>query len=157
MIYIHWRKNKLKTFILIAALLLSACSSEEEVTKKSEPADETNIEQQVNNEDLSQEEVNEKLKEEATRADIVEINVENPPIGKKVYIDGEVDVLTEGVVDEFLITSKESKGYGVYKVKLINTTDEDFKEGDQVRVYGGITGKDETDTPEILASILEKK
>ena len=158
MIYTHWRKSKLKKIILLAVLLLSACSSEEEVTKKSEPAEEqTNVEQQVNNEDLTQEELNEKLKEEATRADIVEINVENPPIGKKVYIDGEVDLLTEGDKDEFLITSKESKGFGVYKVKLINTTDIDFNEGDQVRIYGGVTGKDETDTPEILASILEKK
>lgn len=148
----------MKKIILLAALLLSACGSEEEITKESVRNEvQTNVEPQVSNEDLTQGELNEKLKEESTRADIVEINVENPPIGKKVYIDGEVDVLTEGDIDEFLITSKESKGYGVYKVKLINTTDEDFKEGDQVRVYGAITGKDEIDTPEILATVLEKK
>ncbi|WP_182101807.1 hypothetical protein [Niallia taxi] len=148
----------MKKIILLAALLLSACGSEEEITKESVRNEvQTNVEPQVSNEDLTQGELNEKLKEESTRADIVEINVENPPIGKKVYIDGEVDVLTEGDIDEFLITSKESKGYGVYKVKLINTTDEDFKEGDQVRVYGAITGKDEIDTPEILATVLDKK
>jgi len=138
-------------------LLLGACSSNEETTKKEKPKEEVNVKSQKTNDDKSQEELNTQLKEEATRADIVELNVDNPPIGKKVFIDGKVDVLTDGDIEEFIITSKESNGNGVYKVKLINTTDVDFSEGDQVRIYGGVTGKDETGIPEILASILEKK
>jgi len=146
----------LKKIILLAALLLSACSSEEEVTKKSEPADETNVEQKVNNEDLSQEEINEKLKEEATRADFVELDVDNPPIGKKVFIDGKVSVLTEGTIDSFTLTSEEGTAYGMYKVILINTTNEEYTSGDQVRVFGSVKGKDEIGMPEISATILEK-
>ena len=149
----------MKKIILMSSflLLLGDCSSNTETTKEEKSKKEISTEQQENKNDMTQEELNEQLKKEATRADIVEINVKNPPIGKKVYIDGEVDVLTEGAIDEFLITSKESKGLGVYKIKLFNTPDVEFKEGDQVRIYGRITGKDETDTPEISATILEKK
>ncbi|WP_437830678.1 hypothetical protein ACQRXC_04015 [Niallia taxi] len=144
----------MKKIILLAALLLSACSSEEEVTKKSQPA-EVQTEQQAKNNDMSQEEANEQLKKEATQADFVEINVDSPK-GKRVFIDGEVSLLTEGVFDEFVLTTDEGPNeHGMYGIQLANTTDAVFSEGDKVRIYGVVNGKDENGMPKIYATILE--
>ncbi|MFD0827582.1 hypothetical protein ACT8ZR_18295 [Neobacillus sp. M.A.Huq-85] len=113
----------------------------------------------------TQQELNDKLKSEAVQADFVELNVDNPPLRKKVYIDGKVSVLTKGVLDEFTITSKEGNGYGMYHVTLFNTTDTKYSEGDQVRIYGTVgglnsgkeVGKDDSGMIMIIATIIEKK
>lgn len=149
----------MKKIILMSSLLLllGACSSKEE-TIKEEKTKQVNVEIQKTNDNKSQEELNEQLKKEAKKADIVELNVDNPPIGKKVFVDGEVSSLSKNdSINEFVLRSKENDGNGMYKIKLINTIETDFNEGDQVRIYGAVTGKDETGTLEILASILENK
>ncbi|MGP9039836.1 DNA-binding protein [Cytobacillus kochii] len=144
--------------ILTTSFLLFACGGNEESTKEVKPKEEVNTEQQENNNDMTQEEVNEQLKKEAEKADFVEINVDNPPEGKKLFIDGKVSLLTEGDFDEFILTTDEGPGeHGMYGIQLANTTDAVYSEGDEVRVYGVVNGKDETGMPKILATILEKK
>ncbi|MEK4922405.1 hypothetical protein MKX78_10835 [Cytobacillus sp. FSL R5-0569] len=144
--------------ILTTSFILFACGGNEETTKEEKPKKEVNVEIQKTNDDNTQEKLSAQLKEEATKADFVELNVDNPPNGKKVFIDGEVSsLIKDDFVSEFILTSKENDGYGMYKIKLLDSTDQDFNEGDQVRIYGGVSGKDDTGTPEILASILEKK
>lgn len=146
-------------FMSSLLLLLGACSSNEETSKEEQPKEEVNEEQQKPKSEMSQEELNELLKEEATKAEFVELNVDNPPNGKSVYVDGEVSLLTEGVISTmstFTLTSKEDSGNGFYYIDLINTTDEVVSEGDQVRVYGTVDGKDENGMPKITATIVEK-
>lgn len=140
-------------------LLLGACSSNTETTKEEKPKKRISTEQQENKNDMTQKELNEQLKKEATKANFVEINVDNPPNGKRIYIDGEVSILTEGGgIDTFTLTSKEDNNeYGIYKIELANTTDAVYSEGDIVRIYGTVNDKDETGMPKILATILEKK
>lgn len=140
-------------FALFATLLLSACNQEstDQVVEETVEAEETVINEP------SQDELNEQLKEEAVKADFVELNVDTPPDGKKVYIEGEVSLLTAGTVDEFVLTSEEETGKGMYKIEFADTTDVDYSEGDQVRVYGAVNGKDEVGMPKVLATILEKK
>lgn len=151
----------MKKIILTSSLLLllGACSSNVETTKEEKPKKEISTEQQENKKDMTQEELNEQLKKEATKANFVEINVDNPPNGKRIYIDGEVSILTEGGgIDTFTLTSKEDNNeYGIYKIELANTTDAVYSEGDIVRIYGTVNDKDETGMPKILATILEKK
>jgi hypothetical protein len=105
----------------------------------------------------SQEELNEKLKQEAVQANFTELDGDNQQIGKKVYIDGEVGPGMKDVIDEFMLTAKEGDGYGIYKVKLFNTAKTEYNKGDQVRVYGTVEGKDDSGMPLITATILEKK
>lgn len=106
--------------------------------------------------DPTQEELNEELKQDAVRADFVELNVDNPPKDKKVFVDGEVSSLKEGALDEFIITSKEGNGNGMYSIQLANTTNVEFKEGDIVRVYGTVDNKNELGFPQIFGTILER-
>lgn len=149
--------KKAFVIILTTSFLLIACGGNEETAKEEKPKEEV-VEDQKTNDDQSQEELNTQLKQEATKADFVELNVDNPPEGKKVFIDGEVSsLIRDDSINEFILTSKENDGYGMYKIILVNSSDADFNEGDQVRIYGGVKGKDDIGTPEILASILEKK
>ncbi|MEM5014135.1 hypothetical protein WKH57_25840 [Niallia taxi] len=146
----------MKKILLISVLLLSACSSEEEVTKKTVATETQTDTNQVEKEDMTQEEANEQLKKEATQADFVEINVDNPK-GKTVFIEGEVSLLTEGVFDEFVLTTEEGPNeHGMYGIQLANTTDAVYSEGDKVKIYGVVNGKDENGMPQIYATILEK-
>lgn len=140
-----------------AALVLSACGNEDVVKEEDTTIEETDtiINEEVEN-DPTQDELNAKLKEEAVKADFVELGADNPPNGKSVYIDGEVSVLMEDVIDQFTLTAKEGDGYGIYHIKLINTTDIEYSNGDTVRIYGTVKGKDEG-FPLISATILEQK
>ncbi|USK43708.1 hypothetical protein [Cytobacillus oceanisediminis] len=148
---------------LFVAMIISAVyipdivqEAEQTILPVIEPVDKTNTEVSQNEDEPSQDELNAKLKEEAVQADFVELNVDNPPKGKSVYIDGEVSVLTEGPLDEFIITSKEDSGNGMYKIQLANTTDSEYEEGDIVRVYGSVYDTDESGLPQILGTVLEK-
>lgn len=156
-------KRIIGALLISGVITLSACGNDEgkEIDGDTAPAEELNetvetppIEETTN--EPTQDELNAKLKEEATQAIFVEMNVENPPKGKKVYVDGEVSNLIEGVLDEFIITSKEESGNGMYKIQLANTTDSEYEEGDIVRVYGSVYDKDELGFPQIAGTILEK-
>lgn len=145
--------------LLSLGLILSACGNEVveednvEVNTPEEPIDKQEEDKPT------QAELNEILKEEAVEADFVELNVDNPPMNKKVFVDGEITVVTEnGALDEFIITSKENEdNNGVYSIMLVNTTDVEYSEGDQIRIYGSVDGKDEDGLPLIFATILEQK
>lgn len=141
----------MKKLILLLAIILglTGCQSTNDTTTEPESKEESvKIEP-------TQEELNAKLKAEAVKADFVEINVDNP-VGKKVFAEGEVTILTKGALDEFTLTTKEGDGYGIYQITLANTTEEDYSEGDIVRIYGTADGKDELGMPKILATIVEK-
>lgn len=125
--------------------------------EKSEPVANVNEVKKEVTKGPSQEELNEKLKQEAVQANYTELDSNNQPIGKKVYIDGEVGPGMKDVMDEFMLTSKEGDGFGVYKIQLFNTTETEYHKGDQVRVYGTVKGKDDSGMPLISATILEKK
>jgi hypothetical protein len=141
-------------FVALIGLFLSACGNEETTA----PVEESQtVEKSLPNEGLTQDELNEKIKAEAVQADFAELNVTNPPDGKRVYVDGVVSILTKGIIDEFILTAKEGDGYGMYKIILLNTIDAEYVEGDQVRIYGVVNGKDDSGMPQISAPILEKK
>ena len=141
--------------ITLATILITACTPKEKKTVSSSntnPGEQTEITKEP-----SQEELNAKLKMEAVQADFVELNIDSPPKGKKVYVDGEVSVLIKGPLDEFTITSKEGDGFGMYKIQLRNTTDVEYNNGDFVRVYGAVNDKDELGFPRIFGTIIEKR
>lgn len=145
----------MRKFLLAIGLIfvLAGCAAEESKPK------ETAKLVAAKKEEPTQEQLNETLKREAMKADFVELNVDEPPIGKKVFAEGKVDVLTvDNVMDEFFLTTREGDGYGMYKINLLKTTGFNFEysEGDQVRIYGGVTKKEEDGTPQIIATIIEK-
>lgn len=142
--------------LLFISLTLVACSNEaEQQPVADQPVEETTTGSQEP--EQTQEQLNEEIKKKAVRADFVEMNVDNPPDGKIVFVEGEVSVLTKGAIDEFILTSKEGNGHGMYNILLANTTDAEFSEGDHVKVYGAVNGKDDTGMPQIFANLLEKK
>lgn len=150
------RRRKLKNIILFVSILvlLVGCSDNKEVSqqKNEETAEvfETSGPTQP-----TQEELNEEMKSDAVQANFVELNVDDPPNGKRIFAEGEVSILTKDVLDEFILTTTEGDGYGMYKVILANTTDNEYNEGDIVRIYGAVNGKDEDGIPKITATILE--
>ena len=107
----------------------------------------------------TQEEINKKLKLDATKADFVEINgYEKENIGKYLFIDGEVSFV--GDVNEaiplFTVTTKEGDGYGIYDV--MNFYDIEVKKGDKVKVYGSLSSeKSNVGAPQISGIIIEKQ
>ncbi len=106
--------------------------------------------------ELIQEKLNTQLKNEAVKADFVELNSEeaNDKV-KKVYVEGEINKkLKEDILEEFTLTTKEGKDYGIYKIK--NMTLDTFEEGDIIKAWGLFSGKDEMGMPTITAIIIEK-
>lgn len=172
-IFLLIRKKKygLKPFFIsliafaISLIILIPLGNQPVVNETNEEANDTTSQlsdaaKKVLNEDVAndptQEELNEELKQDAVRADFVELNVDNPPKDKKVFVDGEVSSLKEGALDEFIITSKEGNGNGMYSIQLANTTNVEFNEGDFVRVYGTVDNKNALGFPQIFGTILEK-
>lgn len=144
----------MKKFIvfIIAVIFLVACNQ----VSTNPSLEETLEPEEIVVNEPTQDELNVKLKGEAVQADFVELNVDNPPDGKKVFVEGEVSLLTKGTLDEFVLTSEEENGKGMYKIQFANTTDVEYADGDRVRVYGAVNGKDDVGMPKISASILEK-
>ncbi|MCM3536607.1 DNA-binding protein [Priestia endophytica] len=145
--------KKLLALPLLAALLLSACGGNEETateTKSDKPA---TSEEKKN--EPTQEELDAKLKEEATTADFVKLNVDNPPVDEKVTAKGKVSIVyQEGVGGSFMLETKEGSGYGMYNI--LNYSLADVKEDDEVTIYGTTTGKKADDgSPQINATIIE--
>lgn len=143
--------------ITVVTFPVQESNKEDLVNVEKEESIEKSTQEVVEVDKRSQEEINEHLKMVAEKANFVELNVDDPPNGKKVFIDGEITVLYEnGTFGEFMLASKEGEGYGAYNIILLNTTDIKYWEGDQVRVYGAVNGKDESGMPQVLATILEK-
>ncbi|MBM7717294.1 vacuolar-type H+-ATPase subunit I/STV1 [Bacillus thermophilus] len=146
----------MKKFLLIfvvAFLVMVGCSSEDSAAPKEEskPKEEKQTEEVEKDDEPTQEELDQKLKEEAVEADFVELNVDNPPDGKKVKATGEVTLVHEsGVGGTFSLTTDE----GIYSIQ--NMSLEEVEEGQEVTAYGTTSSeKAEDGSPQIVATIIE--
>lgn len=161
-------KVLLSGLLLSGVFVLSACGSDdvEEVSGDSTPVEEVTrpplsdaakqvLEAGKENEP-TQEELNVKLKEEATQADFVELNVDNPPIDKKVFAAGTITFVNDsGLGGTFTLTTEEEKGIGIYTIFNL-TSDFEVQEGQYVTIYGTVSpDKSEDGSPQITATIIE--
>lgn len=154
----------ISVFIIATLIGCSSSSTTPQNTSQNQNATQNQNTAQGNlttNKEPTQEELNQKLKEEATKADFIQINGhEDELVNKKVYAEGKISVVDyEKVMDlfpSFLLSQKEGDGYGVYHVtNVLNVPD--LKDGDTVKVYGTLKGKDKTGGPKINATIIEKQ
>ncbi|MBT2717958.1 hypothetical protein [Bacillus sp. ISL-57] len=136
-------------FVGLSALLLAGCGDKQKETSGDVEGNKT--EETVETKGLTQDELNAKLKEEAVEADYKELNSDNAPDKKKVFVKGEIgSVFEEGILGTFILNNEN----GIYTVNLLSV-DEKYEAGDNVTVYGTTNGKDETGNPQITATILE--
>lgn len=136
-------------FVGISALLLAGCGDHQKET--SGEVEDNKTEETVETKGPTQDELNVKLKEEAVEADYKELNSDNAPDKKKVFVKGEIGaVFEEGILGTFILNNEN----GIYTVNLLSV-DEKYETGDNVTVYGTTNGKDETGIPQISATILE--
>lgn len=151
----HKRKVFLLSVLLILVLAVIGCG------EKPASKDVTQIKKQAEfkkETEPTQEELNKKLKENAVKADFVELNsYPDKNKDKKVYVEGEVGVVFgDGVGQKFDMSAKEGNGYGYYTITNLCGM-YDVKEGDVLKAYGVFSGHDEkTSIPKITATIIEK-
>ena len=148
--------------LLVVVGLLSACSSKDTESSKEASNDtkvkETTVSEQSDTDDEEAEKLHKKIKKESTKADFVELNVDNPPYGKKVKVEGEItNVTNDGALGgELYVSQKEGKGYGMYAV--YNLTTDEYKVGDKITAYGTVESEKGTaGGPKITATLIEKK
>jgi hypothetical protein len=109
----------------------------------------------------TQEELNEKLKLEATKADFVQLNGHEDNFkDKKLYAEGKISTVDyDKVMDlfpSFTLSQQEGTGYGMYHiVNILNVPN--LKDGDTVKIYGTLDGKDTTGMTKITSTVIEKK
>jgi hypothetical protein len=111
----------------------------------------------------TQEEINEKIKKEAVKADFVRLNGhESEPKNKylRVFIEGEISNVRYEYTDidpfpHFLISQKEKDGYGLYHITNILNI-KNLKDGDKVKVYGVVEGKTKDYSIKVSAPVIEK-
>ncbi|WP_018934329.1 hypothetical protein [Gracilibacillus lacisalsi] len=105
--------------------------------------------------EVTQEELDEQLKDEAVEADFVELNSGEAESDQRVFIEGKVLDEPEEKLQEFMVSTYEGDGYGIYIVKDFDPGAE-FKEGDIIRAYGIYNGKhEELGGPLITATLIE--
>ena len=136
--------------LLVAVFLLVACGGKaEEAIETEEP-----VKTQEETTEPTQDELDAKLKAEATPLDFIAANGDKVAEGTKVTITGEVtNIAGEGIGKAFTVTTKEGDGYGMYTVK--NITMKEVSQGDTVTVYGVYDGKDELSMPTIVVTVIE--
>jgi hypothetical protein len=138
-----------KWLLMVAAVgLLSACSSEEATVTKEE------LIAALAEEEPTQEELNAALKEEAEPAVFNELNVNEPPVDKRVTATGEVSAVTDpGLFGQFTLATEEDGGAGMYTIMNISNTE--VQDGMTVTIYGIVTEKADDGTTVINAMIIE--
>ncbi|MFO1445998.1 hypothetical protein KDN24_22900 [Bacillus sp. Bva_UNVM-123] len=145
-------------FVFLSTMFLFGCSSEETTKqKKEEPTQEDSKNEETNKVEATQEELNEKLKSEAVQANFVELNDPAAEENKKVFAEGEVSVISEtGPFKTFNLTTNQGDGFGIYSIVDI-LEDEEYQEGDIVKIYGTFKGKNNLGMPEITSTVIEKQ
>lgn len=150
--------------ILVIAFTLSACGAkvddEDEVGNSTQ---ETNIEEDNKNnekkdDDPTQEELNDKLKEEAKEFRYIEVFRDEVEKDTKIHIEGVIDaVIKDDKLGEYSVIVEEDDMdvEGVYDVKSFVL--EEFFEGDRIKVWGSYDGKNDIGAPTINATIIEKQ
>lgn len=147
------------------AITLVACSNSETKETKvenEEPKQKVEEKEEHEENEPTQEELDEKLKKEASAADFEEVNSDEVPKDAKLFVEGEVGSMTDdGTTRTFTLYTQESEGgSGTYDIQTFASLPnvEQVQEGDIVKVYGGYYGKNEdTGMPIISATIVEKK
>ncbi|CUP05515.1 DNA binding protein [Clostridium baratii] len=142
--------------ILVTALFIG-CGSENKQANK-EPLKNESKSTEKNDDSVTQNELNDKIKKEAVKGDFVEIN-DDKMNNKSVFITGEVsNIDSDEVIPTFMLKSKESDGYGLYLIKLMDKDLlKDIKDGKKVTVYGKVMGKNDSGMPEISGNVIENK
>lgn len=154
----------------LALVLLAGCGSTEE--SKSEAKDKSTQSEEVKNTKEKgplQEELNDRLKQEAEEVNFEAASYGEYEIGKKLKITGKITGLKnveKSTVPEFTLTT-EGDGYGMYKVMVtqpevhVNQDEIILKNGVKLKyampitVYGTYNGKDEYGVPHISSTIVE--
>ena len=143
----------------ILAVSLAGCGSNKNANNDQESKPQVKVEDQQNIE-KDQEDLNEELKKEAVKADFVELNgnVEKNK-SLKVFAEGTISVVDyDNVMDlfpSFLLTQEEGEGYGMYHITNILGI-EGLKDGDIVKIYGVVDGKNDSGMVKITATVIEK-
>lgn len=150
--------TKMKKLFYIGALstlLLTACGEEATPAKDVAPDEEPSEVKEVPvTAEPTQEELNEKMKNEAIKLDFVAANGDEIAKDTKVTISGKVtNISEEGVGGKFTVTTIEGDGYGVYSVK--NLALKDVSLDSEVTIYGTYDKKDDLGFPTIIATIIE--
>lgn len=109
-------------------------------------------------EEPTQEELNNKLKEEAVQANFVDINGDKVAKGAKLYLEGKIEtIFGTDRLDKFSMSTKENGGYGMYDIVNLVGNGINIKKGDNIKVWGVYNGKDEkTSMPIIDMTVYEK-
>lgn len=142
-------KKILFVFVLLASLLV-ACTEQEESIENVETTDEV----ETITTGPTQDELNAKLKSEATEITFAAANGDEISKDSKVMIKGVVtNISKEGVGGVFTVTTSEDDGVGMYSV--INFSTSDVNLNSEVTVCGTYNGKDEIGFPAITATIIE--
>lgn len=140
----------------LSALLLTACGEEEATPKEETPAAEEKgaTDKVAETKGPTQEELNEKMRNEAIKLDFVAANGDEVEKDTKVTINGKItNIAEEGVGGKFTVTTTEGDGYGMYSV--VNLTLKDVSLDSEVTIYGTYDGKDDMSAPTIIATIIE--
>ncbi|MBV4423156.1 OB-fold protein [Clostridium tyrobutyricum] len=155
-----------KTSILFIGVILSivliGCGSQTQSNNTTQTKQ--IVQKQNNSQEPTQDELNTKLKKDATKADFVQLNGnEDKYKGKKVFVEGTVSsITTEGSTGgEFTITAQEGTGYGMYGITSLDTKSinvgKDIVKNSKVKAYGTVDGKDSIGSPHIVATIVQKQ
>ncbi|WP_238884560.1 DNA-binding protein [Clostridium sp. YIM B02551] len=140
------RKKIIVLFIIgVVSVGLVSCSSKKDNTQsaKSDTTQTETKKEDENKKELTQDELNAKIKSEAKPIKFVDINGHEDDFkNKSVYIEGEVTNVdnTDSVFPKFTVTTNEDGGSGMYNV--MNMLKYEVKQGQKVKIYGKVTGKD---------------
>lgn len=143
------------SFVVALAILIPlgnqpiSSGDEEPITTETHSTEEADVEP-VDADKPTQEELNAQMKADAVAIDYNEFYGSNPPLHKKIFIDGEIiDIRDDATWDTVLIDT----GDGTYHIMSANVTNVEYKLGDVVRAYGSITEYDSETA--IFSSFLE--
>lgn len=161
------KKDKRKPLIMCGVCILSCIvgiaiapspSDNNEISKDNTIQTNSSSDKKV---EVTQEQLDEKLKKDAVKADFVKLNGHsNENADLKVFIEGEISCVDyQCVIDvfpSFLISQKEGEGFGMYHVTNIRSI-KDLKDGDIVKVYGTVDKETSNDgMVKINSTVIEK-
>ena len=148
--------KKLSVLILLT-MLLGACTDKpvaepevKSVTTKEDTAKETKVNE------LTQDEMNENLKEDAVEIVMSEALDEEIEERTLVKSTGEIMTIYDGIRGgDFTLTTEVGGYHGIYSIMNLTTREIELSIGQTVTVYGSYNGLDEEGFPEIVATLIE--
>lgn len=147
----------------VLSVCLIACSNSKENTTKKDDVTKTSVNETKKEEkkQLTKQEIDDNLKKEAVKVDFIKVNgheKENKDL--KVYAEGKISIVDYknkmDIFPSFVLTQNEGDGFGMYHITNILGI-EGLKDGDQVKLYGTVSGeKNKAGMPIIITTIVEK-